>query len=293
MASARYTLNIKPEDLIPDEPLPQTRKQKIQNWLHYHKWWFIGGALVLLILGMIVRDMVTAPEYDYTIGIVTSQMLPDQILDELSDAFATLADDRDGNGEVAVQVQQYNLQFTEETGESGDSSSAAGSSDPAASGYEDTSGVQAAGNLTNAYERIAAMTRLTGDLSSATSFIYLTDDPAGLQNNALLFCYTDGTTPAEGATDVENMTVAWADTPAADLGRTLPVTMGGNAYLNGAKPWTHEGDARVLPDANAVLRLVEKDGHFWLENDLEQYSSDLRAEPVTKPLERVSTTVGR
>ena len=106
MASARYTLNIKPEDLIPDEPLPQTRKQKIQNWLHYHKWWFIGGALVLLILGMIVRDMVTAPEYDYTIGIVTSQMLPDQILDELSDAFATLADDRDGNGEVAVQVQQ-------------------------------------------------------------------------------------------------------------------------------------------------------------------------------------------
>lgn len=71
------------------------------------------------------------------------------------------------------------------------------------------------------------------------------------------------------------------DTPAADLGRTLPVTMGGNAYLNGAKPWTHEGDARVLPDANAVLRLVEKDGHFWLENDLEQYSSDLRAEPVT------------
>lgn len=263
MASARYTLNIKPEDLIPDEPLPQTRKQKIQNWLHYHKWWFIGGALVLLILGMIVRDMVTAPEYDYTIGIVTAQMLPDQILDELSDAFATLADDRDGNGEVAVQVQQYNLQFTEETGESGDSSSAAGSSDPAASGYEDTSGVQAAGNLTNAYERIAAMTRLTGDLSSATSFIYLTDDPAGLQNNALLFCYTDGTTPAEGATDVENMTVAWADTPAADL-ELEPLTLADGSQMD-LQEWMSQYYFGFVADA---------DSRTYQEENVQAYRAD-------------------
>lgn len=71
------------------------------------------------------------------------------------------------------------------------------------------------------------------------------------------------------------------DTPAADLGRTLPVTMGANAYLTGAKPWVHESDAQVLPDASPALRLAEENGHFWLENNLERYSITLQTSPVT------------
>ena len=254
MASARYTLNIKPEDLIPDEPLPQTRQQKIQNWLHYHKWWLIGGAALLVVLGIIVRDVVTAPKYDYTVGIVTARMLPDQILDELSEAFATLADDRDGNGEVAVQVRQYNLQFTEE------SEDLSGS---AAAGEETASGVEAAGNMTNAYEQIAAMTRLTGDLSGATSFIYLTDDPAGLQNNALLFCYLDGTTPAEDAADVENMTVAWADTPAAQL-ELEPLTLADGSQLD-VQEWMSRYYFGFVADA---------DSRTYQKEDVQAYRAD-------------------
>ncbi len=217
MPSARYTLNIKPEDLIPDKPLPQTRKQKIQNWLHYHKWWLIGGAAALFFLGMIVRDVVSAPQYDYTVGIVTRQMLPDALLDELSEAFAALADDRDGNGEVSVQVLQYNLQFTDEAG-----ADSAAVSEPGADGAQ---------GMTNAYELMAATTRLTGDIASATSFIYLTDDPAGLQRTTQLFCYTDGSLPAEDAADVENMTVAWADTPAAGLD-LAPLTLADGSQLD-------------------------------------------------------------
>ena len=37
MASARYTLNIKPEDLKPDEPRQLTRKEKAANWWYYHR----------------------------------------------------------------------------------------------------------------------------------------------------------------------------------------------------------------------------------------------------------------
>lgn len=199
MPSARYTLNIKPEDLLPDEPLPQTRAQKVENWLHYHKWWLIGGAFLLLILGMLLHDMTSAPSYDYQMGIVTRQMLPEELLEELEAAFAALGEDLDGDGAVTVQLNQYNLQFSGEAD--------AASSDPAA----------AAGAVTNAYELMAAMTRLSGDLTAAESYIFLTDDPAGLQQAALLFGYLDGSVPAEGADDVENMTVAWADTPAASL----------------------------------------------------------------------------
>ena len=220
MPSARYTLNIKPEDLIPDAPLPQTRKQKIQNWLHYHKWWLIGGAAALIFVGMMVRDVVSAPRYDYTVGIVTRQMLPDALLSELSEAFAALADDRDGNGEVSVQLLQYNLPFADETGETAASAADAATDDAAA--------VQ---GMTNAYEQMAATTRLAGDISSATSFIYLTDDPAGLQRNAQLFCYLDGSLPAEDAEDVENMTVAWADTPAAEL-ELAPLTLADGSLLD-------------------------------------------------------------
>lgn len=212
MPSARYTLNIKPEDLIPDEPLPQTRKQKVQNWLHYHKWWLIGGAFLLAILGMLIHDMTSAPQYDYQIGLVTRQTLPEQLLSELEAAFATLGEDVDGDGEVTVSISQYALQFSDGEQEAGD-------------------GSQAAGGMTNAYEQMAAMTRLSGNLSSATSFLFLTDDPAGLQKAGLLFCYLDGATPAEGAADVEKMTVPWAETPAADL-ELAPLPLGDGSELD-------------------------------------------------------------
>ena len=50
MASARYTLNIKPEDLKPDEPRQLTRKEKLANWWYYHRLHVGIGAAVLVIL---------------------------------------------------------------------------------------------------------------------------------------------------------------------------------------------------------------------------------------------------
>ena len=47
MASARYTLNIDPEDLKPDEPIEYTKKQKMANWWHYN--WKIVAVIVVLV----------------------------------------------------------------------------------------------------------------------------------------------------------------------------------------------------------------------------------------------------
>ena len=47
MASARYTLNIDPEDLKPDEPIEYTKKQKAANWWHYN--WKIVAVIAVVV----------------------------------------------------------------------------------------------------------------------------------------------------------------------------------------------------------------------------------------------------
>jgi len=45
----------------------------------------------------------------------------------------------------------------------------------------------------------------------------------------------------------------------------LPVKMGGNVFLKGAKPSKHEGEPMVKPDIDPGLKLVERAGGFYLE----------------------------
>lgn len=55
MASPRYTLNIKPEDLQPEQPKHEmTGKEKRENFWFYHKWHVIVG-IVACADGLFVR----------------------------------------------------------------------------------------------------------------------------------------------------------------------------------------------------------------------------------------------
>lgn len=67
------------------------------------------------------------------------------------------------------------------------------------------------------------------------------------------------------------------DTPAADLGRTLPVTVRDNLYLNGAQSWAHEANPHFLPDFCARVTVEEADGHIWLCTNLEEIAEALDA----------------
>lgn len=50
MASPRYTLNIKPEDLQPEQPKHEmTGKEKRENFWFYHKWHVIVGIVAALM----------------------------------------------------------------------------------------------------------------------------------------------------------------------------------------------------------------------------------------------------
>ena len=59
------------------------------------------------------------------------------------------------------------------------------------------------------------------------------------------------------------------------------MTVRSNLYLNGAAPWSHEKDARVMTDRPVRLAVVEAQGHYWLETDLAALTADQVGEPVT------------
>lgn len=71
------------------------------------------------------------------------------------------------------------------------------------------------------------------------------------------------------------------DTPAADVGRSMPVAVRDNLYLNGARPWAEETDSRVPTGVQAVLNLAEEGGHYRLENNLQTLLDDQKGAMVT------------
>ena len=180
MASARYTLNIKPD--APEEPpKPMTRRQKWDNFWFYHKWHVIIGVAAALMAGLLVKDVVTKVEPDYTIGVLTTQSLPYSADETLGEKLATLCDDRNGDGKVEVQVLEYWI--TEDA------------IDP--------------------NTQMAMITKLMGDMQTGESMLFLTDDVAVFEEKYGIFAYNDGTAPEDFENaDITGMGVAWEDCPA-------------------------------------------------------------------------------
>lgn len=75
MASPRYTLNIKPEDLQPEQPKHEmTGKEKRENFWFYHKWHVIVGIVAAL---MVFRSFGRSPPR--CIRIIPSASSPRQV----------------------------------------------------------------------------------------------------------------------------------------------------------------------------------------------------------------------
>ena len=189
MASARYTLNITPD--APEEPpAPMTPRQKWENFWFYNKWKIIIGLAVAVTLGILIKDVVTKVDPDYTIGVITEQSLPYDAEVTLGEKIATLCDDRNGDGRVEVQVLEYWL-----------------SEDPV-----------------DANTQMAMMTKLMGDVQTGESMLFLTDNVEKFEKQYGIFAYNDGTSPEDCETaSTENMGVLWSDCPALaslDLGST-------------------------------------------------------------------------
>ena len=195
MASARYTLNIKPEDLKPDAPRQLSKKEKAANWWYYHRLHVAIGAAVLALLLWLAADFFGRTLPDYQIGLVTSRYIPETALAELGQALSAYGQDLNGDGRVVVQVNDYQLSLggEEEAASSSAASSAAG---------------------VDVYTQMAGYTTLTGDMTARTSLIFLTDDPESLQASFGLLAAADGSLPPEGAGLEQVQLFAFSDCPA-------------------------------------------------------------------------------
>lgn len=179
------------------EPRTYTRQEKMANWWHYH---WVALAVALVVLGLVVwtvHDALAQTRPDLRVGYVGTHGLPIETAEALQQALLPYAEDRNGDGQVVVQVSSYEVSF------SGQSSGETAMADP--------------------YTQMAGTTQLSAELSpSGETWLFLLEDPAGFQNQTQSLQYPDGTTPPDGeAGDWQQMVYLWSDCPALtalDLG---------------------------------------------------------------------------
>lgn len=142
-------LKWKYRDVQPDVPAELTKKQRRQNWWHYHKWYVLIGAAVLCIAGSLVWHAVTQVYPDYQIAYVSAYPLPEEEAAAWESHLSTLGADCNGDGKVVIQLNQY------PTGGDGDDLM-----------YDAASNV-----------------KLMADLDSCESYFFLLEDPEGFQRD--------------------------------------------------------------------------------------------------------------
>lgn len=222
MASARYTLNIDPEDLKPDEPIHYTKKQKIANWWHYN--WKIVAVIVVLvaIAGHYTWRALTTVRPDQQVALVSAQALPEELRQALDQALSGLVQDANGDGKSLAQVHAYQVSF--EQPDWGDSQA------------QDEG--EAMAEMTSGYVQMAQSTVLTADLSAGDAVVFLLDDPEAFQTAYGVLSAADGSLPSEDDPLNGVEWFAWSDCPALtalDLGEYTNAageTVTGQEYMS-------------------------------------------------------------
>lgn len=193
MASPRYTRNIRPEDLEQKTPAALSRKQKRENFWYYHKWHVLLGLLGILLAFMLVYSLSTVTSPDYQITLLSPYPRSATALEALQQQLSVFGKDRNADGKVVVQVQQYTVASTEELS-----------------------------NAINPQANMAGTAQLQGDAQTGGTVIFLTDDFEALQARYSFF--TDLNAPYTGIdTMPQNGTyyIPWTACPplcALDLG---------------------------------------------------------------------------
>lgn len=211
MAREGYLVN-SGEDTIHDpeaerkaEEEARTPKGRWQNFWFYHTKHVIIAILAAGIAAYSIASALNTVKPDYSIGLLTTTVYPDNVVDALSAEMEKYGQDLNGDGKVVVEINQYCLSL--DTG----SSEAADSQDSASS--ETLTGITQDPQLVMAYQ-----TKFTADFTAGTSIIFISEkDLFTAEEEAnQLFAYTDGTTPADGATDYDRMWVSLAETKLSD-----------------------------------------------------------------------------
>ncbi len=195
MASYRYERDIDPKDIAPRKERQYTRKERWANWWDYNlKWVLVIGAVAAFVAYTFIGQYFFTTHADYNIAVVSPHYIPEATQTALQDALAAYGEDCNGDGKVVVKVNVYTINFQ--------------------------------GDDTDAYMEMAGTTKLSTDIQSALSSIFLLYDPAGFQEQTGALRYLDGSQPQSDAdNDWWNMVYRWTDCPvltSLDLGDYTP-----------------------------------------------------------------------
>ncbi len=212
MPSKDY-LNMIKSDMEEPAPLPeQTKKDKAKNFWFYHRIFFAVGAITALIVGFFIYDIVTQVHPDVNFAYITSKTgIPTEVTEALENDLSAFVEDINGDGNAVAMLNVYTLS----TGESADP-----------------------------YTQMAAVTRMSADLSELTSYIYMTDDFDTMQEQYEIFA------------DLSNPTMT-AESP-EQAGYPLDET---NLTPSGefSEPWMQEIYETLYQEIIITTRVISQD----------------------------------
>ena len=85
-------------DQTPEPPKEYTKKEKAQNWWHYHKFIVLGVVLGIAAVVWIVKDTVFQTRPDVQVGYIGRYNLPIDTVNALQDALTPYCTDLNGDG---------------------------------------------------------------------------------------------------------------------------------------------------------------------------------------------------
>lgn len=183
MASYRYERDIDPKDIAPRRERQYTRQERWANWWDYNlKWVIVIGIIVAFVAYTFIGQYFFTVHPDYHVAVVSPNYLPESTVTALQDSLAAYGEDLNSDGKVVVKVNVYTMAFS--------------------------------GDDMDAYLEMAGTTKLSTDIQSALSSIFILYDPAGFQEQTGALRYLDGSQPQSDAdTDWWNMVYRWTDCP--------------------------------------------------------------------------------
>jgi len=203
-----------------EAPRVLTPKEKLQNWWYYHWYWVAIGAVILCVVGTMAVNALgigkTKP--DYVFAYIGANVLPDEQAAAFEAALATLGTDRNGDGQVTVELRQYG------TNRTGDPELAL-------------------------YYNYAADTQLLADVTKGESYFFIMEDPDAVQRAYQILANDDGTPPDEWDYAADSKVYAWHNCPAL---ASLPIDQEaysglflGRRCFYGSAANGHDGDAAL------------------------------------------------
>lgn len=138
----------------------EQKRRRAANWWYYHWGMVAAGALVLAGAVYVGHTLLTVVDPDESVAIVTAEALPDKALASLQQSLAACAEDRNGDGQVVVEVNNYTW--------------------------------SAAPSAVQADSQTAGAVRINADLVQNISSIWLIEDPDGFEAAYSVFSETCG-----------------------------------------------------------------------------------------------------